>query len=71
MDKVSPTRNKLRSTMVWARSSGWASRLLGRLKRQDSMPRFQSLQVNARSSTTPLPSPDGCGARALTKYAWL
>ncbi len=50
--------------MVWAMRSGSACRLVGTLKRQGSMPRCQSLQVKARSST-PLSSL----ARALTNQA--
>ncbi|MNU94782.1 hypothetical protein D3C71_847710 [compost metagenome] len=53
IDTVSPARNKVRSKMVWARSLGRGSLLVGTLKRQGSMPRCQSLQVKAMSSTPP------------------
>ena len=61
MDTVSPARNRVRSNTVWANSSRWALLLVGTLKRQGSMPRFQSLQVKAMSCTPALV------ARALTK----
>ena len=50
IDTVSPARTSVRSSTVWARSSGWASLLVGTLKRHGSMPRCQSLQVNAMSA---------------------
>jgi hypothetical protein len=62
IDTVSPARSSVRSKMVWARSSGRASVLVGTLKRQGSMPRCQSLQVKAMSSTPSAPV-----WRALTK----
>jgi hypothetical protein len=55
IDTVSPARSSVRSNTVWARSSGRASLLVGTLKRQGSMPRCQSLQVKAMSSTPSLP----------------
>ncbi|MCY1503882.1 hypothetical protein D9M68_380300 [compost metagenome] len=64
IDTVSPARSSVRSKMVWAMPSGRTSRLVGTLKRQGSIPRCQSLQVKARSST-PLSSL----ARALTNQA--
>ncbi len=62
IDTVSPARSSVRSNTVWARSSACASLEVGRLKRQASMPRFQSLQAKVMSST-----PWASRARALTK----
>ena len=67
IDTVSPARSSVRSNTVWARWSGAGSWLVGTLKRQGSMPRCQSLQVKARSSTRPAPPGALTLARALTK----
>ena len=61
IDTVSPARSRVRSNTVWATRSGRASRLVGTLKRQASMPFCQLDQVKAMSAAPSLL------ARALTK----
>src|SRR5256885_11392482 len=48
---------------VWATSSRWALRLVGTLKRQDSMPRCQSLR--SEEHTSELQSPCNLVCRLL------
>ncbi len=56
IDTVSPARSKVRSKMVWARTSGTALVSVGTLKRQLSMPWFQSDITKAMSAC-----PRACG----------